>query len=155
MNKFASLTLALLATACSQPPKKMAELPPIPAPPISSNSQVIPPLAVPQVTLPSASITGVPQINSSIRSRSTSSGSGTPAGGLGVGTVTQADVQLGGTLTDQQGQLVGVIESVSPEGVLVATGSARRAIPFRYLRKSGNGLTTSLTRLQIETGLAQ
>ncbi|MDT9600647.1 hypothetical protein [Sphingosinicella rhizophila] len=64
--------------------------------------------------------------------------------------VTEADVRSGATVTDQSGQPVGTVESVSAEGAVVSTGTARGRIPFSAIGKTSTGLVTTVTKAQIE-----
>ena len=65
--------------------------------------------------------------------------------------VTEADVRAGATVNDQSGQLVGTVESVSAEGALISTGTARARIPFSAIGKTTTGLVTTVTKAQIES----
>ncbi len=77
-----------------------------------------------------------------------------PAAGA-VQRATPDDLTTGATVLDPSGQTVGTIESVSAQGAVVSTGTARVTIPLSGFGKSDRGLVIGATRAQVEAQGAQ
>ncbi len=74
-----------------------------------------------------------------------------------LGTVvraTAADLTQGAAVLDRNGETLGTIQSVSPEGAVVTVGSARVLIPSASFGKSERGLVIGATRAQVEAQAA-
>jgi hypothetical protein len=67
---------------------------------------------------------------------------------------TRGDFRAGQEVRDPQGGLVGTVESVDDDGVVVSTGSVRAELPFRSFGKNDRGLVISLTRAELEEAAA-
>ena len=61
-----------------------------------------------------------------------------------------ADVKNSAAVYDQNGDLVGKIESASSKGAVVNTGSTRASIPVSSFAKNDKGLVLSMTKAQLE-----
>jgi hypothetical protein len=67
---------------------------------------------------------------------------------------TAADVQAGATIRDPKGGTVGTVESVSPQGIVVATGKSRVQLPLTSFGKNNAGLIISVTRDELDAQAA-
>lgn len=74
----------------------------------------------------------------------------TQAEGGPVTQATAADIQAGAAVRDQSGGMVGTVESVSAQGVVVSTGTVRAQVPITSFGKNGQGLVLAMTRAQLE-----
>jgi len=63
---------------------------------------------------------------------------------------TEADVKAGASVYDENGQIVGKVDSVSSKGAIVNTGKARAEIPLSSIGKNDTGLVISVTKDEIE-----
>jgi len=67
-----------------------------------------------------------------------------------VTAATEADITKGASVYDQNGELVGKVDSVSSKGAIVSTGKARAEIPLASFGKSDKGLVVSITRADLD-----
>ena len=72
-----------------------------------------------------------------------------PATAAGV-----ADLRVGATIFDPQGGIVGTIESVSPQGVVLSTGTARARVAPGSIAKNARGLFVAVTRAELEARIS-
>jgi len=72
-----------------------------------------------------------------------------------AGTATTAAPTVGATVYGSGGAPVGTIESVTAQGVVINTGSAKVAVPTASIGSGPNGPTVSLTREQLTAATAQ
>jgi hypothetical protein len=63
---------------------------------------------------------------------------------------TAADVKAGVAVVDKDGGLVGKVDSVDSEGVVISTGSVRAKVPLASLGVGGKVLTVSLSKAELE-----
>ena len=78
----------------------------------------------------------------------------TDAKGAAVTAATEADFKAGVPVFDQQGGVVGKVESVSAKGAVVSTGKARAEIPTASFGKNDKGLVMSMTKAELEAAAA-
>jgi hypothetical protein len=76
--------------------------------------------------------------------------SNTPAPESQVKPATAADIKKGATVHDQKGDLVGKVESVDAEGVVVATDTTRAKIALSGIGVGEKGLVVGITRAELE-----
>ena len=62
---------------------------------------------------------------------------------------TAADVKSGVSVYDQNGGVVGKVESVSAKGAIISTGTTRATIPVSSFAKNDKGLVISMTKAEI------
>jgi hypothetical protein len=63
---------------------------------------------------------------------------------------TAADVKAGVSVYDQNGGLVGKIESVSAKGAVLNTGTVKASIPISSFAKNDKGLVLAMTKASID-----
>ena len=68
---------------------------------------------------------------------------------------TAADVKPGVSIYDQNGGLVGKVESVSGKNAVVSTGSVKASIPISSFAKGDKGLVMSMTKAQLDASAKQ
>jgi membrane-bound lytic murein transglycosylase B len=68
----------------------------------------------------------------------------------GVTAATEADITKGASVYDQNGELVGKVDSVSSTGAIVSTGKARAEIPITSFGKNDKGLVVSITKAELD-----
>ena len=61
-----------------------------------------------------------------------------------------ADIEVGASVYDQTGALVGKVYSVGPNGAIVSTGEARAEIPLSSVGKNDKGLVIIVTKSEID-----
>jgi len=61
-----------------------------------------------------------------------------------------ADVKAGASVYDQNGGLVGKVESVSSKGAVVNTGKAKASIPVSSFAKNDKGLVIAMTKADVD-----
>jgi len=76
-----------------------------------------------------------------------------PAAGAVVA-ATQADVKAGTVVTDQAGQNVGKVESVTSAGAVVTTGKSRAQIPLEAFGKKDGTLVIAMSKAELEAAVA-
>lgn len=98
-------------------------------------------------TTPTDSATGAPagptQSSSTTATTTTTNPSAPTA-------ATAADVKTGVSVYDQNGGVVGKVESVNAKGAVVSTGSARATIPVSSFAKNDKGLIISMTKAELD-----
>ena len=67
-----------------------------------------------------------------------------------VTAATEADITKGASVYDQNGELVGKVDSVSSTGAIVSTGKARAEIPVTSFGKNDKGLVVSITKAELD-----
>lgn len=67
-----------------------------------------------------------------------------------VTAATEADITKGTSVYDQNGELVGKVDSVSSKGAIVSTGKARAEIPLASFGKNAKGLVVSITKADLD-----
>ena len=67
-----------------------------------------------------------------------------------VTAATEADLKSGVSVYDQNGALVGKVDSVSSSGAIVNTGKARAEIPVASFGKNEKGLVVAITKAEID-----
>lgn len=78
----------------------------------------------------------------------------TPAGTGAVRAATATDLRTGVQVRDQQGGLVGTIESADAAGAVVNTGTARGRLALTSFGTNGQGLVIAMTKAQLEAAIA-
>ena len=63
---------------------------------------------------------------------------------------TAADITKGAEVYDQNGELVGKVDSVKADGAIVNTGKARAEIPITSFGKNDKGLVVSITKADLD-----
>lgn len=63
---------------------------------------------------------------------------------------TAADVKAGVSVYDQNGGMVGKVDSVSSKGAVVNTGTVKAAIPVSSFAKNEKGLVIAMTKAEID-----
>ena len=63
---------------------------------------------------------------------------------------TAADVKAGVSVYDQNGGLVGKVESVSSKGAVINTGTVKAAIPVSSFAKNDKGLVIAMNKAEID-----
>jgi hypothetical protein len=63
---------------------------------------------------------------------------------------TEADITKDASVYDQNGELVGKIDSVSASGAVVSTGKARAEIPLSSFGKNDKGLVVSISKADLD-----
>ena len=61
-----------------------------------------------------------------------------------------ADIVAGAKVYDNDGGLIGAIESVDAQGAVLATGAAKARVPVASFGKNRRGLTIGMTRAEFE-----
>lgn len=96
-------------------------------------------------TTPTDSMTGQPtgpsQSATTTATTTTNAGAAKPA--------TAADVKAGVSVYDQNGGLVGKIESVSAKGAVLNTGTVKASIPVSSFAKNDKGLVIAMTKASL------
>jgi hypothetical protein len=67
-----------------------------------------------------------------------------------VTAATEADIKKDAEVYDQNGELVGKIDSVKAEGAIVNTGKARAEIPITSFGKNDKGLVISISKADLD-----
>jgi hypothetical protein len=67
-----------------------------------------------------------------------------------VTAATEADIAKGASVYDQNGELVGKVDSVSSKGAIVSTGKARAEIPITSFGKNDKGLVVAITKADLD-----
>src|SRR5690242_11414031 len=97
-------------------------------------------------TTPTDSVTGQPvgpsQSSTTTATTTTNAAANKPA--------TAADVKAGVSVYDQNGGLVGKVDSVSSKGAVVNTGTVKAAIPVSSFAKNDKGLVIAMTKADID-----
>jgi hypothetical protein len=97
-------------------------------------------------TTPTDAVTGTPvgpSESSTTTSTTTTSAAATKA-------ATAADVKKGVSVYDQNGGVVGKIDSVSGKTAVLNTGSARATVPIASFAKNDKGLVIGMTKAEID-----
>ena len=79
-----------------------------------------------------------------------SEGSTTTESATAAQAATAADVKAGVSVFDQNGGLVGKVESVSSKGAVVSTGKVKASIPISSFAKNDKGLVIAMTKAEID-----
>lgn len=79
---------------------------------------------------------------------------GTPAATAAVRAATAADLRTGVQVHDQQGALVGTVESADAASAVVSTGTARGRLALASFGVNGQGLVIAMTKAQLEAAVA-
>jgi hypothetical protein len=64
--------------------------------------------------------------------------------------VTKADVKAGTSVYDQNGGVVGKVESISAKGAVISTGTVKATVPLSSFAKSDQGLVIGMSKAEIE-----
>jgi len=67
-----------------------------------------------------------------------------------VSAVTKADVKAGASVYDQNGGVVGKVESISAKGAVISTGTVKATVPLSSFAKSDQGLVIGMSKAEIE-----
>jgi len=67
-----------------------------------------------------------------------------------VSAVTEADVKAGASVYDQNGGVVGKVESISAKGAVISTGTVKATVPLSSFAKSDQGLVIGMSKAEIE-----
>jgi len=78
----------------------------------------------------------------------------TPAATGAVRAATAADLRAGVQVRDQQGGLVGTIESADAASAVVFTGTARGRLALASFGTNGQSLVIAMTKAQLEAAVA-
>ena len=79
---------------------------------------------------------------------------GTPAATAAVRAATAADLRTGVQVHDQQGALVGTVESADAASAVVSTGTARARLALASFGMNSQGLVIAMTKAQLEAAVA-
>ena len=97
-------------------------------------------------TTPTDAVTGTPvgpSESSTTTATTTTSAAATKA-------ATAADVKKGVSVYDQNGGVVGKIDSISGKNAVLNTGSARATVPISSFAKNDKGLVIGMTKAEID-----
>ncbi|HLO21233.1 MAG TPA: hypothetical protein VK192_12160, partial [Sphingomicrobium sp.] len=97
-------------------------------------------------TTPTDSVTGEP----TGPSKNTTTTATTTTDAAAAKAATKADVKAGASVFDQNGGLVGKVESVSSKGAVVNTGKVKASIPVSSFAKNDKGLVIAMTKAEVD-----
>jgi hypothetical protein len=66
---------------------------------------------------------------------------------------TAADLRVGAQVLDQQGAVVGTIETADASGAVLNTGTARGRLAVNSFGRNNRGLVISMTKAQLEAAI--
>jgi hypothetical protein len=70
-----------------------------------------------------------------------------------TGAASAVTLTPGMAVTDAQGGAVGTIESVTPQGAIVSTGTAKATLPTNAFAKRENGVAIGMTKAELEAAV--
>jgi preprotein translocase subunit YajC len=71
-----------------------------------------------------------------------------------TGAASAVTVTPGTSVVDASGAAVGTVESVTPQGAVVSTGTAKAVLPLNAFAKRDNGLAISMTKAELEAAVS-
>jgi hypothetical protein len=162
------LLLALSTTAVAQAQKAKPAQPAKPAIPATPSVSTQPTTTmpnepgIPQSTAPGQTETTPGQLQTNpgdasqltpAQTNQTPSGQSVPSEASdkpAVSVVTKADVKAGASVYDQNGDVVGKIESISAKGAVISTGTVKATVPLSSFAKSDKGLVVGMSKAEID-----
>jgi len=97
-------------------------------------------------TTPTDSVTGEP----TGPSKNTTTTATTTTNAAALKAATAADVKAGASVYDQNGGLVGKVESTSSKGAVVNTGKVKASVPVSSFAKNDKGLVIAMSKADID-----
>ena len=161
-NLVGVLPLALASAAIAQAPPRQTHTTTPPTTSTKPATTAPDEPATPQSTAPGQTETtpGQSQTNPGDASQLTPAQTGqTPSGQSvpneasdkpAVSAVTKADVKSGASVFDQNGDVVGKVESISAKGAVISTGTVKATVPLSSFAKSDKGLVVGMSKAEIE-----
>jgi rRNA processing protein Gar1 len=67
-----------------------------------------------------------------------------------VAAATAADVKAGASVYDQNGGLVGKVDSVSGKNAVISTGAVKASVPVSSFAKGDKGLVMSMSKAELD-----
>jgi hypothetical protein len=98
--------------------------------------------------------TTVDDIREAQRETASSKPSAKPKKSKGPAPASAADIVAGSQILDKKGVLVGTVDSVDADGVVVATASGRVKVPVEAFGKDSKGLVFGVTKAEFDQMVA-